>query len=289
MNGYASSFSSLINALFWIFIFFTLITPWLKQQSLENARMTLIHKLEKKRHSRVIAMIHRQETMSLLGVPIAKYINIEDSEAILRAIRMTPPDMPIDIILHTPGGLVLATEQIAHALIQHKAKVTVFVPHYAMSGGTMVSLSADEIVMDENAVLGPVDPQLGQYPAASIIKVLEEKDKNKIDDETMILADMSKKAMNQVRVFLEKVLIAKKYSEEDAKRIAQTLSEGHWTHDYPITYEEAKEIGLHVSTNMPKEIYALMDLYPQNPGARPSVQYIPLPYKNPKSTNGKNG
>ena len=289
MQGAASSFSSIINALFWIFIFFTLITPWLKQQELINARLSIIRQIEKKRKSRVIAMIHRQETMSLLGMPIIKYINIEDSEAILRAIRLTPPDMPIDIILHTPGGLVLATEQIAHALIQHKAKVTVFVPHYAMSGGTMLSLAADEIVMDENAVLGPVDPQLGQYPAASIVKVTEEKDKNKIDDETLILADVSKKALKQTKAFVKKVLLAKNYSEEDAERLSQTLTEGRWTHDYPITYEEAKELGLRVSTNVPKEIYALMALYPQNPGTRPSVQYIPLPYKNPKNTNGKNG
>ena len=289
MQGAASSFSSIINALFWIFIFFALITPWLKQQELINARLSIIRQIEKKRKSRVIAMIHRQETMSLLGMPIIKYINIEDSEAILRAIRMTPPDMPIDIILHTPGGLVLATEQIAHALIQHKAKVTVFVPHYAMSGGTMLSLAADEIVMDENAVLGPVDPQLGQYPAASIVKVTEEKDKNKIDDETLILADVSKKALKQTKAFVKKVLLAKNYSEEDAERLSQTLTEGRWTHDYPITYEEAKELGLRVSTNVPKEIYALMALYPQNPGTRPSVQYIPLPYKNPKGTSGKNG
>ena len=289
MQGTASSFSSIINALFWIFIFFTLITPWLKQQELINARLSLIRQIERKRKSRVIAMIHRQETMSLLGMPIIKYINIEDSEAILRAIRMTPPDMPIDIILHTPGGLVLATEQIAHALIQHKAKVTVFVPHYAMSGGTMLSLAADEIVMDENAVLGPVDPQLGQYPAASIVKAVGEKDKNKVDDETLILADVSEKALKQTKAFVKKVLLAKNYSEEDAERLSQTLTEGRWTHDYPITYEEAKELGLKVSTDVPKEIYDLMDLYPQNPGTRPSVQYIPLPYKNPKGTNGKNG
>jgi ClpP class serine protease len=289
MPGAASSFSSIINALFWIFIFFVMITPWLKQQELVNARLAIIRQIEKKRHSRVIAMIHRQETMSLLGMPIIKYINIEDSEAILRAIRMTPPDMPIDLILHTPGGLVLATEQIAHALIQHIAKVTVFVPHYAMSGGTMLSLAADEIVMDENAVLGPVDPQLGQYPAASIVKVTEEKDKNKVDDETLILADVSKKALAQTKAFVKKVLLAKKYSEEDAERLSQTLTEGRWTHDYPITYEEAKELGLRVSNDMPKEIYALMDLYPQNPGTRPSVQYIPLPYKSPKGTSGKNG
>lgn len=289
MPGAANSFSSIISALFWIFVFFALITPWLKQQGLVNARLSLIRQIEKNRKSRVIAMIHRQETMSLLGLPIVKYINIEDSEAILRAIRMTPPNMPIDIILHTPGGLVLATEQIAHALIQHKAKVTVFVPHYAMSGGTMLSLAADEIIMDENAVLGPVDPQLGQYPAASIVKVVEEKDKNKVDDETLILSDVSKKALKQTKEFVKKVLLAKNYSEEDAEHLSQTLTEGRWTHDYPITYEEAKELGLRVATNVPKEIYALMNLYPQNPGTRPSVQYIPLPYKGPKGTSGKNG
>ena len=34
----------------------------------------------------------------------------------------------------TPGGLVLAATQIARAIQGHKGKVTVFVPHYAMSG-----------------------------------------------------------------------------------------------------------------------------------------------------------
>ena len=50
--------------------------------------------------------------------------------------------------------------------------MTAFVPHYAMSGGTLIALAADEIVMYEDAVLGPVDPQLGQYPAASILTVV---------------------------------------------------------------------------------------------------------------------
>jgi len=70
------------------------------------------------------------------------------------------------MVLHTPGGLVLASEQIALALEKHPSKVTVFIPHYAMSGGTMIALAADEIVLDENAVMGPVDPQLGQYPTS---------------------------------------------------------------------------------------------------------------------------
>ncbi|MEA3313590.1 MAG: hypothetical protein U9Q18_04360 [Caldisericota bacterium] len=274
--------NNIVAILFWSFILLALISPWFRQKNLESARLSLIHKIEKKRKSRVIALIHRQETMALLGFPILKYINIEDSEAILRAIRLTPNKMPIDIILHTPGGLVLATEQIAHALIQHKGKVNVFIPHYAMSGGTMISLAADEIIMDENAVLGPIDPQLGQYPASSILKVLKEKNKNKIDDETLILADMAKKAVRQVKTFVKTILISNDYSEKKAEQIAKILTEGKWTHDYPIIYQEAEKLGLNVSKNMPEEVYLLMNLYPQNPTLRPSVYYVPLPYKQPK-------
>lgn len=276
-----------LSMIFWLFFVFSLLTPWLKQKSLETSRIALINKIEKQRKSRVIILIHRQETMSILGIPLVRYINIEDSEAILRAIRLTDPDVPIDIILHTPGGLVLAAEQIAFALVRHKAKVTVFIPHYAMSGGTMISLAADEIVMDENAVLGPVDPQIGQYPAVSILNVIKDKDKNKIDDETIIQADIAKKAIQQVRNFVKKLLLENHCNKQKAEKIARILTEGRWTHDYPITFEEANKLGLCVSTEMPKEIYELMDLYPQSPVKRPSVQYIPLPYKKPDSSPAK--
>ena len=53
-----------------------------------------------------------------------------------------------------------------------------------MSGGTLLALAADEIVMDINAVLGPVDPQLGKYPAASILEAVSRKEINEVDDET---------------------------------------------------------------------------------------------------------
>jgi len=165
-------------------------------------------------------MIHRQEVMSFLGFPITRYIDIEDSERVLRAIRMTPPDMPIDLVLHTPGGLVLAAEQISCALKRHKGKVTVFVPHYAMSGGTLVALSASEIVMDPDAVLGPVDPQLGSsqggyYPAVSILKSILEPNPHR-EDHTLILADMARKAMDQV-YDLAYSLVKEKMPEEMAK------------------------------------------------------------------------
>lgn len=196
----------------------------------------------------------------------------------LRAIRLTPPDLPIDIVLHTPGGLVLAAEQIAQALLRHKAPVTVFIPHYAMSGGTFVALAADQIIMDENAVLGPVDPQIGQHPAASILAAVEKKPVAEIDDETLIRADIAQKAQRQVVSSVIELLQANGMSAEKAEEIAHYLSSGQWTHDYPISAEDAKRVGLPLTTGLPQEIYDLMELFPQAGGRRPSVEYIPMPY-----------
>lgn len=269
--------------LFWLLFIFISLVPAVKRQIVERDRFQLIRKIEQKRQSRVITLIHRQESISLLGIPLSRYINVEDSEQVLRAIRMTPDEMPIDVILHTPGGLVLAAEQIANALEKHPAKVTVFIPHYAMSGGTMIALAADEIIMDDNAVLGPVDPQLGQYPAASLIKVLQQKSLNRIDDNTLIMADMAEKALRQVKEFVY-YLLEDNLGDEKAKELSTMLTDGRWTHDYPITCEMAQSWGLNININFPTDVHLLMELYPQ-PAQRPSVQFIPIPYE--KDTHKK--
>jgi ClpP class serine protease len=242
---------------------------------MQAARAALLERFQENRHSRVIAMIHRQETVSLFGVPIGTSMSIEDSEAVLRAIRLTPEEQPIDLILHTPGGLLLAAEQIAAALKDHKGKVTVFVPHYAMSGGTLLALVADEIVMDRNAVLGPVDPQIGDTPAASIVKTVQMKKPANVSDETLIMADIAEKAREQTVIFVAQTLL-KHFPKDKALSLAEVLSDGRFTHDFPIMVDSAKELGLPISTEMPQLIYELMDLYPQAARGRPSVLYVPL-------------
>lgn len=276
-----------IVELFWIFFIVVSVQPIIRQRWLDAQRQAALRRLEERRSSRVIGLIHRQETMSFLGFTVARYIDIQDSEDVLRAIQLTDPHVPIDIVLHTPGGLVLAAEQIAYALCRHPAKVTVFVPHYAMSGGTLVALAANEIVMSENAVLGPVDPQLGQYPAVSILKVLERKEAKDIDDETLILADVASKAVRQVES-LVCALLKVRMPEEQAIQLARTLTSGKWTHDYPIMVGEARELGLPVTTDMPVEVFQLMRFFPQTSQRRPSVEYVPLPYR-PREDQPKPG
>lgn len=259
--------------IFWLFLMLSSLQPVLKQQLLEASRQKLIAKIERERESRVILLVHRQETMSFLGFPVFRYIDINDSEAVLRAIHLTDPTVPLDMVLHTPGGLVLAATQIARAINRRNSKVTVFVPHYAMSGGTLIALAADEIVMSEHAVLGPVDPQLGEYPAASVLKVLEEKPRAKIDDETLVRADLGRKAITQVQETVRE-LLRRKYPDAVAEKLACLLTQGTWTHDYPITSDYAKDLGLNVSTQIPAQVLELMALYPQPVRHTPTVEYV---------------
>jgi len=265
-------------ALIWIFFILSALIPLFRQRRIQLERYRLIRQLEKERKSRVITLIHRQEALSILGIPFVRYVTVEDSEQVLRAIRLTPDDLPIDLVLHTPGGLLLAAEQIALALKRHPAKVTVLIPHYAMSGGTLIALAADEIVLDPNAVLGPVDPQLGEYPAVSILEAIKVKDRNEIDDRTLILADVARKAVRQVRESVY-CLLQGKMDDAKASDLAAIMSEGRWTHDYPISFGQARDLGLPVDESMPEIIYRLMELYPQPVQRRPSVEYIPVPYR----------
>jgi len=235
-----------------------------------------------RRGSNIIILIHRQETISFLGIPISRYINIDDSEEVLRAIRLTPKDAPIDLILHTPGGIALAATQIAFALKSHPGKKTVMVPHYAMSGGTLIALAADEIMMDPHAVLGPVDPQLGDqqgvYAASSILKVVEQKKIDEIDDKTLILAEESRKAIEQMKKTVRQ-LVGDKYPEAKTEEIVEELVSGKYTHDFPLTAKEAcRLLGECVNRELPHEVYSLMKLYRmETRPRRPSVEFVPVP------------
>jgi ClpP class serine protease len=258
----------------WMFFLFSAVQPALKQRFVEASRQRLIARIERQRNSRVILLVHREEAMSFLGFPVYRYIDVNDSEEVLRAIHLTDPAVPIDLVLHTPGGLVLAALQIARAIHKHPGKVTAVVPHYAMSGGSLIALAANEIVMSEYSVLGPVDPQLGEYPAASILKVVARKPVEKIRDNTLILADQAEKAISQLRESVRE-LLATKFPADKAEELARLFSEGTWTHDHPITYDTAKGFGLPVRSDIPSEFLDLMALYPQPVRRQPTVEYLP--------------
>ncbi|MDX6411152.1 MAG: hypothetical protein QOE91_668 [Gaiellaceae bacterium] len=276
--------------LLWLWFVLASLQPVVQKQLLAAQRRRKLFVLSRRRRATVITLIHRQETMSFLGFPIARYIDIDDAESILRAINETPPSRDIEVILHTPGGLVLAASQIASALADHPAKVRAVVPHYAMSGGTLIALAADEIVLDSHATLGPVDPQLGQYAAASILAALEVQQRH--DDSTLILGDVSRKAIFQVETFVRQ-LLGRRLEPARARDVAHILSTGVWTHDHPLSASDLVALGLPVKVGVDSEERDLLRLYPQPRGREAAVEYMPgppaLPRREPARSSGRGG
>jgi ClpP class serine protease len=262
------------STLLWLLVAFMVLQPILMGRWYAYQRAQAIRAIEKANGTRVITMIHRQEQRSLFGFAVARHIDLEDAQTIIAAIKETPPEVPIDLILHTPGGLVLAAMQIARAVEAHPAKVTVYVPVYAMSGGTLIALAADEIVLGEFSVLGPIDPQIMGFPAASIVRARDSKPVSEVFDLTLVLADVSEKALAQVKRGAVE-LLTPRMEQGAAEALAAKLAGGHWTHDYALTAEEAASLGLPVKVGMPVEVMGLMKLYPQ-PVQRSGVEYLPI-------------
>jgi len=130
--------------------------------------------------------------------------------------------------------------------------------------------------MSSNAVLGPVDPQIGQFPAASLLRAVSRKPPAEVDDQTLVLADVAEKAITQTRDSVRR-LLARSQPVEDASRLAELLTTGTWTHDYGITFDEAARLGLKVRSDIPGDILRLLSLYPQPVRRQPSVEYLPIP------------
>jgi ClpP class serine protease len=261
-------------SLLWIFFILASLQPTVQRQMLVAARRRRLAVLSREREATVITLIHRQETMALLGFPIFRYIDIDDAEGVLRAIRDTPDGRSIEVILHTPGGLVLAASQIAAALADHSGRVTAVVPHYAMSGGTLIALAADEVVLDAHSVLGPVDPQLGKYAARSIVEVAERPGDH--SDETLLLSDVARKALVQTESFTRR-LLEPRMDPARAREVARLMATGTWTHDHPLFVSELQALGLPVRVGVPEGERELMTLYPQPRGREPAVEYVPGP------------
>ncbi len=235
-------------------------------------RIINIARLEKKRGTKVISLVHSDSGSPILDMLFGRFISTVDSQEIIKTLRKIPDDKPVDILLHTPGGMVLAAHQIAEALLKHKGEVNIHIPYYAMSGGTYLALAATNIYMPKTANLGPINPQIGRFPAVSIKEVLEKKDPKDIDDQTLILGDVSEKAISEVRENARSILTKNDYSKEQSDEILEELMSENYTHSRMIDYDLVKKIGLRVSEEVPEGFYKILDLY--GIGRNSSVEHL---------------
>jgi hypothetical protein len=209
------------------------------------AARPFIARMEARRGSRVLCIVHEMNMESF-------HVDLVTAEDVVSALNTIDPNVPLDLILHTPGGSGFEGEQIARAIKAHKGRKTVFVPVFAMSAGTIISLAADEIVMSEHASLGPIDAQFGHVPTRAILSVLETKPRKKITDNVLAIGLLCQRNIKADHArALE--LMAGTYAPSVADRIAHRLNDGDLSHGYPLTYAEARKLGLRVSNAMPPE------------------------------------
>jgi len=256
-----------------LILLYMLMHPQMQMRAERRKRLSRIREMERNWGTKVLTMVHRKEAISMFGIPVYQFIDVEDAEEVLRGIREAK-GKPIDLIVHTPGGQLHASMQIARALRNHIAKTRVFVPHYSMSGGTIIALAANEIIMDRDASLGPVDPQVGDFlrgvfPAPSWLHVARKKGLE-ADDATLMMSDISEKALGFTKSMLNELLDGKFEDKEKQKQVVEKLAGGEMIHAQIISAKDAKDLGLPVSTELPPEIHEFMKCYRT---ARSNVEY----------------
>ncbi|KKG17156.1 hypothetical protein EO98_11510 [Methanosarcina sp. 2.H.T.1A.6] len=268
MDGTTFSLWDLMFILFVVFFLYTVIYPQSQLKRVQMQRLAKLKAMERRHGCKVLTMIHRREAISFLGLPAYQFIDEEDAEQVLRWIRKYR-DYPLELILHTSGGQLHASIQIARALKNHPKKTRVLIPHYSMSGGTIVALAADEIVMDKDSVIGPIDPQVGDlmrglFPAPSWIYAAEMKKEN-AEDVTLVMSDISRKALKLTRSVAKELLEGKiapgPGGEDRLDEVVEKLVSGEMIHSTPLSAAEAKEIGLSVNTDFPEEVHEFMKLF----------------------------
>ncbi len=265
---------NVLTVLMIIFVVYLLVYPQLQVRGIKARRLRVIKKLEKSQGTKVLTMVHRKEALSLFGVPVYQYIDSDDAEQIIKGIRETGK-RPIDLIIHTPGGQMHSSIQIARALKKHSEHTRVIIPYYSMSGGTIIALAADEILMDPDAVIGPIDPQIGDfirgtYPAPSWIYAANKKGMN-AEDSTIIMSDISQKAMNLTGAIAHELLSDRFEDQNKLKVATDKLFSGELIHITPIQASEAIELGLPVKTEIPGEVYEFMNCFRY---VKTSVEYL---------------
>ncbi|MGQ9590160.1 MAG: SDH family Clp fold serine proteinase [Planctomycetota bacterium] len=245
---------------FWLFVLIAVLQPVVSRRLRESSRANLARRIESRRKSRVVAVTTSEESMRFLGFPLSRRLEVAEPEAVLRALELTAPELPVDIVLHVPEGVGIEAAQIARAIRRHGGRVTALVPHFARSGSALLAFAADEIVMSPNAVLGSVSPWVDGRPAASILRVAREA-KGALSEDGRILADRAERAIARSKDLLRE-LLEDKFPRERAERLAAALAEGDWS-DRELSYEDLAAAGFPVRKDLPCEVLQLTALYPQ--------------------------
>jgi hypothetical protein len=208
---------------------------------------------------KMIAIIHDFGHPRDFPTDERRYLSTREAFEILAEIRSVPPDKPIDIVLHTPGGEAFACELIAGA-IKDRPHTTAYVPYCAMSAGTIIALATEKIVMGKYACLGPIDTQFFGFPIESYTRLLKEKPIQAVEDFTVLLGYLAEKEQKTARARACELLNRNHLGTDDACQLSDFLVSGDMPHSEQISRARAVELGVNiVNGECPSTVYDLVE------------------------------
>ena len=209
--------------------------------------------------AKTIAIIHDFDNPMHYQSPEREDLSTREAFEVLAAIRAAGEGTPLNIVLHTPGGMRMAAELIATAL-KDRPNTTAYVPYCAMSAGTMIALSCSKVVMGKHACLGPIDTQFAGFPADGFTRLLKEKPVDQISDLWLMVSYLVEKDLKTARQRACDLLNRAHFGNDDACRLTDFLSSGDMPHGERIGRARAAEIGVNVAKeDCPDAVYKMVE------------------------------
>ena len=224
---------------------------------------TLLEQYEESNNSVIVPIIHKTSNPldSLFGGSSETDTMIcEKTYEKLRDLLIKTNGKDVDIIINTDGGSVAHTKQICNALTTYRLKnpnnkIKVHVPFKSMSGGTIISLMADELYMNDYAMLSPVDPQIGGLSKYGIDRILDKKTNGEGPHDITFYLDNTFKQNFELleRIFDNDISKVPKYTN-DVNDLKTTLLSANRSHYESYNVEECGSIGIEISGTVSDQI-----------------------------------
>lgn len=209
--------------------------------------------------AKTIAIIHDFDNPMHYNSPEREDLSTREAFEVLAEIRAAGEKTPLNIVLHTPGGMRFAGELIATAL-KDRPNTTAYVPYCAMSAGTMIALSCQKVVMGKHACLGPIDSQFGGFPADGFARLLKEKPVEQISDLWLMVSYVVEKDLKTARQRACELLNKAHFGRDDACQLTDFLASGDLPHSERIGRERAAEIGVNIAKeDCPEAVYKMVE------------------------------
>jgi membrane-bound ClpP family serine protease len=222
-----------------------------------SSLLEYLHKSSAKRKlkkNNTIAIIHKcEQSESIFALDkVEEGIDVKTLLKFQREYKLLNKNEDIYIVLQTNGGDMMWTEAICNSILSHKGKgkIRCYIPNYALSGGLMIALCCDEIIMIDSAIVSPCDGQFVakanmSFPTSSIVDAISfKKEKSEpVKEEWLSAFFDAKNCMSRQKDFVEKLCTAKGYDGSTHQIIYEEFFSGKHNHDRAFTASDIVKFG----------------------------------------------